>query len=111
VSCRVLLLDDNLMSSEPLRRALAQAGHACELASTLPADLSAYDRLVINLGSPTIDGPAQIRAAKFARPDLPVTGFCGHAETARRDAARAAGVDRLVTHSALHRDPLALLAD
>jgi len=107
----VLLLDDNLMSSEPLRRALTNAGNTCEILSALPDDLSGYDCLAINLGSPRLDGPAIIQHAKVARPDLLVTGFCGHAETELREAARAAGVDRLVTHSAMHRDPLVLLAD
>lgn len=111
MSPRVLLIDDNLMTAEPLRRALTQAGWTCDVSSAAPADAAGLDRVVINLGSPTIDGPAIVTLLKSARPELPVVGFCGHAETSRRDAARAAGIDRLVSHSALHRDPLVLLTD
>ena len=106
----LLLLDDNLMSADSLRRALERAGHTCRIETSLPEPLDA-ERVIVNLGSPTLDGPALIRAARASSPDIPIVGFCGHAETARREAAQAAGIDRLVTHSALNRDPLVVLAD
>lgn len=101
---RFLLLDDNLMSSHRLSGALERLGHTCKVA-TAPGELADTDRVVINLGSRGIDGLALLKQVKQSRPDLPVIGFCGHLETERRQAAKAAGVDRLLTQSALAERP------
>jgi hypothetical protein len=47
-----------------------------------------------------------------AEPDLaevPVLGFCGHRENMRREAALAAGADRVVTNSSVATELAALI--
>jgi CheY-like chemotaxis protein len=69
--------------------------------------------IVINLG-PSAPGAALFLRALKAKPDLtdiPVLGFCGHRDTGRREAALAAGCDRVVSNSSVTTQLTGLLRD
>jgi methylmalonyl-CoA mutase cobalamin-binding subunit len=56
-----------------------------------------FDVAIINLGSRGLDGPsliAKCRERGIAR----VVGFCGHLEVEIRRAAKAAGIDKILTN-------------
>lgn len=78
----------------PLITRTAEAYHA-SLAGP-PAPVAA----ILNLASYRFDAIAAIREAKSgsAARGIPLLGFCGHADTARREAARAAGCDLIATN-------------
>ncbi len=97
--------DDLLFSAEiaaaldplgyrPLIARTADAFHAVLAESPFPA------AAIINLASNRFDAIAAIREAKSgsASRGIPFLGFCGHADTARREAARTAGCDLLATN-------------
>lgn len=96
---RVLLLDDNLMTSLGLRQQLQTLGCEVVVASTVPDQSTLGPHLVIiNLGSRTMNGLGLIAAAQSTLNGATVVGFCGHKEIEIRRAAKAAGVDRLLTN-------------
>ncbi len=103
----VLVVDDNLLSCTRLLGQLQRAGWQAAAVGLGAEGLTlARQRrpaaIVVNLAPTTRDATLFIRALK-AEPDLieiPVLGFCGHREKARREAAMAAGCDQVVTNSA-----------
>ncbi|NUQ01350.1 MAG: response regulator [Armatimonadetes bacterium] len=105
---RVLLIDDNLMSSHRLAGALGRLGHQCavDAAATEAGDA---ELVVVNLGSRGLPGVELVARLKSTRPELRVVGFCGHLEVERRRAALAAGIDRLFTNSDTAERPERLL--
>lgn len=99
----VLLLDDNLMSSARIVRRLEGANYrvitardARSLAASTCSDQWAC--ILINLGSRSLNGVAQIESCRELFPKVRVWGFCGHLEIEIRRAAKAAGIDRLLTN-------------
>lgn len=54
--------------------------------------------VLINLGSRSLNGVAQIETCRELLPKVRVIGFCGHLEIEIRRAAKAAGIDRLLTN-------------
>ena len=99
----VLLLDDNLMSSARITRRLQGENYrvvAAREAKNAPASTcsAGWTCVLINLGSRSLNGVAQIAMCRELFPDARVLGFCGHLEIEIRRAAKAAGIDRLLTN-------------
>ena len=94
-----LLVDDNLMSVVRVQRQLEHAGYRVQAAGVLPTEsIQTPELILINLGSRSLNGVAQIEAG-FARfPGTRVLGFCGHTEVEIRQAAKAAGIGRIFTN-------------
>ena len=104
----VLVVDDNLLScTRLLNQARAAGWQAGGVGLGAEALVLARQRrpaaIVVNLAANSHDPALFIQALK-AEPDLapiPVLGFCGHRERARRDAALGAGCDRVVSNSSV----------
>lgn len=94
---KALLLDDNLMSATRVEAQLKAAGYAPTTRARLPQE-GEFDLVLINLGSRRLGGVELIAPAKAQFPEAKVWGFCGHLETEIRQAAREAGIDRLLTN-------------
>lgn len=94
-----ILMDDNLMSAVRVQGQLERAGYRVHVARVLPAQPSQAPQLIlINLGSRSLNGVAQIEAGRARFPDARVLGFCGHTEIEIRQAAKAAGIGRIFTN-------------
>ena len=99
----VLLLDDNLMSSARIVRRLQGENYrvvTAREAKNAPASTcsAGWNCVLINLGSRSLNGVAQIETCREWFPDARVLGFCGHLEIEIRRAAKAAGIDGLLTN-------------
>ncbi len=107
----VLVVDDNLLSCTRLLSQLHVAGwQAAAVGPGAEALTLARQRrpaaIVVNLASTARNATLFISALK-AEPDLaaiPVLGFCGHRESARREAAIAAGCDQIASNSSVSRE-------
>lgn len=113
---RVLLVDDNLLSSTRLVSALREQRDEVETASTLEAGMEAASRsradiLLVNLTSAAFDASTLIRTIRQDPQlrSLRIWGFCGHRDVTRRRAALAAGCDWVVANSQVMADLPALL--
>jgi len=94
-----LLLDDNLMSAVRVQGQLEAAGFCVRLARVLPPEeIEAPEIVLINLGSRSLKGVAQIETCRARFPAARVLGFCGHTEIEIRKAAKAAGIGRIFTN-------------
>jgi CheY-like chemotaxis protein len=104
-----LLLDDNLMSAVRVQRQLQEAGYRVIVARTVPqpAEAPTGRRLtdsadpvvvLINLGSRSMDGVLLIGACRERYQNTRVIGFCGHLEVDIRRAAKAEGIDKILTN-------------
>lgn len=95
-----LLLDDNLMSSVRLEPQLRRIGYRVQTLRSLPAagQVEAPQLIVINLGSRSLRGVDLIGACRERFPTARVVGFCGHLEVEIRRAAKAAGIDKILTN-------------
>jgi CheY-like chemotaxis protein len=104
----VLIVDDNLLSCTRLLGQVQAAGWQAKAVGPGPEGLTLArqhrpDALIVNLAAASRDAALFIQAVK-AEPDLapiPILGFCGHREALRREAALAAGCDRVVSNSAI----------
>ena len=96
----IVLLDDNLFTSARVSSALRARGQQVLVAKKVEA-ITACDIALINLGSRSLDGVALIEPLRAKFPGAKVLGFCGHLETEIRRAARAAGIDRLLTNESV----------
>jgi DNA-binding response OmpR family regulator len=94
---RVLLLDDNLMTSARVQAALRSQGCEVALARTVP-ESGGFDFVLLNLGSRRLGGLELLPRVRERLPQASVYGFCGHREVEIRQAAKAAGIDRLLTN-------------
>ncbi len=107
----VLIVDDNLLSCTRLLSQAQTAGLTATAVGLGPEALTLArqrrpDVIVVNLMASRHDPALFVRALK-AEPDLapiPVLGFCGHREKVRREAAVAAGCDRVVATSSVTGD-------
>ena len=97
MNMKVLLLDDNLFSSSRLQRALETRGHQVQIAAKPEVD-DAVEMILINLGSRSLRGVELIPQCRELFPGIKVTGFCGHLEIEIRRAAKAAGIDKILTN-------------
>jgi DNA-binding response OmpR family regulator len=96
----IVLLDDNLFTSARVASALRASGRQVLVARSLER-LEACGLALINLGSRSLDGVSLIQPLKEKFPGVQVLGFCGHLEVEIRRAARAAGIDRLLTNESV----------
>jgi len=111
----VVVAGDDLLFSSEIASALTRLGYRPVIAQT-PMEfhgalLKSPAAAILNLVSWRFDAVAAVQRAK-ARPatrGIPLLGFCGHADTARQDAARAAGCDRVVTNGMVATQLPALL--
>jgi DNA-binding NarL/FixJ family response regulator len=100
-----ILLDDNLMSTMRIQSQLEREGYVLKVTRQLPSDEQAAPQLVvINLGSRGINGVELARESTERFPTARVVGFCGHLETEIRQAARAAGIHKLLTNEQAFSD-------
>ena len=94
-----LLMDDNLMSAVRVQGQLEHAGYRVKIIRALPTEAdTAPEIILINLGSRSLKGVAQIETSREKFPDAKVLGFCGHTEIEIRKAAKAAGIGRIFTN-------------
>ena len=104
----VLLAADDLMFPSRIREAMRPLGYPLSVAATEEAvrekivtDSPAV--ILVNLNTRRVDPIALIRALKAdpATSEVPVLAFAGHVETAKHDAARAAGADMVAANSSV----------
>ena len=93
----ILLLDDNLMSAMRIENNLRASGHSVKTARQVP-DSGEFQLIVFNLGSRSLDGLGQIENWRAQFAGVPIWAFCGHHEVELWRAARAAGVERILTN-------------
>ena len=93
----VLLLDDNLMSATRIENNLRAAGHRVVTARQTPAE-GDYELVVFNLGSRSLDGLNCVESWRARFASAKIWAFCGHREVELWRAARAAGVDQILTN-------------
>lgn len=103
-SLTILVADDDLLFSTRIESAVTRQGHRARVVRTATAFHSALrerpDAAIVNLAASGMDAIDAIRRTK-ADPEtrmVPVLGFCGHADAARRRAAQDAGCDRVATN-------------
>ena len=100
----VVVADDNLFFSARIASALEALGYHPLVVTTADALHAALAggpaAAIVNLASRRFDVVTAIHRAKTdaATQTVPVLGFCGHADTARQDAARTAGCDLVTTN-------------
>ena len=113
-SFTVLVADDDLLFSTQIESALAAHGHRAWVVRTAPAFEQALrrrpDAAIVNLAArmDVIDAVRRAKADPVTR-TIPVLGFCGHADAARRRAAEAAGCDRVATNGEVSNNLTRLL--
>nr|CAA9273103.1 hypothetical protein AVDCRST_MAG63-3063 [uncultured Armatimonadetes bacterium] len=107
-SVLLLLVADDLMFPSRVREGLKPLGHSLRVVGTEPAarETAARERpaaILVNLNARRLDPVALIRALKAdaATRAIPVLAFAGHVETAKHDAARAAGADMTAANSSV----------
>jgi CheY-like chemotaxis protein len=114
---RAALIDDNLMTSSSISAKLSQLGLTPVVFGSAGGTVERLAEeppvvVLVNLTADRLQPLDLIRAIK-AEPRLasvPVIGFTGHTETARIEAGRASGCDRVVANSAVTGDLQAVLA-
>ena len=92
-----LLLDDNLLSSGRIESQLRRAGFETTLARKVPED-SDFSVVLLNLGSRPLNGLQLIGPVQDRFPTAKFAGFCGHLVIEIRRAAKAAGLERILTN-------------
>jgi DNA-binding NarL/FixJ family response regulator len=92
-----LLFDDNLMTTARVRSQLQVVDYQVQVLRQLPDDAEAQ-LIIINLGSRSLGGTELIKSCLQQFPDGRVIGFCGHAEIEIRQAAKQAGLKRILTN-------------
>jgi len=97
---RILLVEDNEMNRDMLSRRLTRRGHVVMLAVDGPAALRAAqaarpDVILMDIGLPEMDGCAATRALKAdaATRDTPIVALTAHAMEGDRQRALDAGCD------------------
>ncbi len=100
----ILIAGDDLLFAARIEAAVTLLGHRPRVVRTTSAFQNALregpDAAIVNLAS-KMDAIEAIRGAK-ADPGtrtIPVLGFCGHADAARRRAAQEAGCDQVATNA------------
>jgi CheY-like chemotaxis protein len=97
-----LLVDDNLMSRVRIEAQLRKLGYAVDVIGTSAALTSLGEvspqLIVVNLGSRPLNGVSHLESLRTKYPEARLVGFCGHLEVDIRRAAKAAGIDKLLTN-------------
>ena len=87
------------MRIEPqLRRMEYEVRTARSMAEAEPDDSELPQLILINLGSRSLDGVALIGELRGHYPQARLVGFCGHLEVDIRRAAKAAGIEKILTN-------------
>lgn len=94
---KALLLDDNLMSTMRVENGLRAASWQVTTARRAPVE-GEFDLILFNLGSRSLDGLSQIETWRERFPAAKIWAFCGHREVDLWRAAKAAGVEKIVTN-------------
>jgi CheY-like chemotaxis protein len=105
----ILVIDDNLMTSVRIESQLTALGHTVKVARKAPEGAN-FDLVLLNLGSRTLSGAALVSSARENLPPAQIWGFCGHVEVEIRRAAKAAGIDRLLTNEVAITDLASVIA-
>jgi DNA-binding NarL/FixJ family response regulator len=87
---RVRVVDPDILSRTRVRDQIRRAGWAL-VGNDEPADA-----VVVNLAR--VDPASAIADSRVASPGATVVGFCGHADSGRRETAVAAGYDAVISH-------------
>lgn len=102
MSKTALLLDDNLMTTARVRSQLQMIGFQVQTLRRVPEqaqpEQAQAELVIINLGSRTLSGIELIESCLQQFPGARVLGFCGHAEIEIRQAAKQAGLKRILTN-------------
>jgi hypothetical protein len=94
---RVVALSTDLLLGSKVEATLRAAGHEVTLAPSIQeAPLEGVDLLVADLDAANPEALVGL--------GMPVLGYYSHVEAATRDAAEAAGVDRVVPRSRMARE-------
>ena len=102
---RVALLCRDLLFGSKVQGSLVAAGHEV-VAVDQPTEASGADALVVDL---TEEVEARTTLAGLA--GVPTLGFYSHVDQDTRRRAEAAGFDRVVPRSRMHREAAALVED
>jgi DNA-binding response OmpR family regulator len=100
----VVVAGDDLLFSSRIEATLTTLGYRSITVQTMAVFQDALGRgpvaAILNLASHRFDAIAAIRRARgdAASPRIALLGFCGHADTARQEAARSAGCDLVATN-------------
>lgn len=122
----VLVVDDNLLSRTQIIGQVRRAGWEVTWVAADPEVLAGLghphpDTVIVNLAAdraaPPFEAKGASRAAAFVRAlrgvpswsDVPVLGFCGHNDRARRQEGLAAGCTRVATNASVALDVTALI--
>lgn len=108
----IIALVPDLLFGVRVRDVLAQLGYAAQVHETAAAARAALERvaapdvalLIVDLRGPVADVADLVAAAKSLDAQLPVLAFGSHVDVERQQAARAAGVDRVVANSKFSAD-------
>ena len=99
---RVVSIATDLMLASRVDAGLTAAGHHVVLAASIAAaPLDGAELIVADLD---IESPEALVA-----PGIPVLGYYSHVDTETREAAQAAGVDKVVPRSRMARELPALV--
>lgn len=85
------------MSAMRIENNLRAAGYAVKSGRLAP-ESGEFDLIVFNLGSRSLDGLSQIATLRERFSAAKIWAFCGHREVELWRAARAAGVDKILTN-------------
>lgn len=98
---KILLLDDNLMSSMRVESNLRNNGHEVKMARRIAPDVSEIEAVVINLGSRSMGGAELLNEAKERFPEAKLYGFCGHREVEIWKAGQQKGAKMISNENAM----------
>lgn len=98
---RVLVVDDDPLVADSIRRMLQFDGHQVQIAGSAAEALQlfsphSFDLVLVDYEMPTTKGDALAQAIKERSPALPVVMFTGYAEAVRSAGLAAKGVDRVL---------------
>ncbi|MBS1714302.1 MAG: hypothetical protein JST30_08180 [Armatimonadetes bacterium] len=103
----VLLLEDNLLWSERLRKSLEALGHTVQVVPR-PLDVApSCDVAIVNLGSRAF--PPEEWIGRLRTSGVKVVAHAGHKEVPLLDVGRDCGADLVVTNSELTHRPADVL--
>ncbi len=85
------------MSALRIENNLRAAGHSVKTARRAP-DEGEFELIVFNLGSRSLDGLGQVESLRERFAAAKIWAFCGHREVELWRAAKAAGVERILTN-------------
>jgi DNA-binding NtrC family response regulator len=98
---KILLLDDNLMSSMRVESNLRNGGHEVKLARRIAPELAEIEAVIVNVGSRSMKGLELLDEAQIQFPEAALYGFCGHREVDIWKAAQAKGAKMITNENAM----------